>query len=142
MYVRLPFPNPMGGENEERMQRYFGKRYSELSIWLSKTWLKEGKPVCIIEGFPGVGKTSLSGGLLHLPGWKVVKIDIPDAEFIQANTLLLDLAQEFWLKGFHEMAEAVDRGPTALSFALEGLLRKPVLIIFDNFQHAFVEGFG
>src|SRR5947209_6335420 len=117
------------------MQKYFGKSYSDLSVWLSQSWLKEGKPVCIVEGFPGVGKTSLSDSLLRLPGWKAVRVEMPYAGSTQVDDLLLNLATELSSIGINEMANAVDSG-TPLSSALQAVLRKPVLIVIDEFQHA------
>ena len=41
-----------------------GKGHAELLRWLTETWLPKGPPVCFLEGFPGVGKTTVARTLL------------------------------------------------------------------------------
>ncbi len=41
----------------------FGTQRQQLLEWLKTTWLPDGPPICIVEGFPGVGKTALAGDL-------------------------------------------------------------------------------
>ena len=42
------------------LKKYIGKNRAENLDWLLNVWLKEGPPVCFLEGFPGVGKTDLA----------------------------------------------------------------------------------
>jgi tetratricopeptide (TPR) repeat protein len=115
------------------LQNQLGKSHTTLSAWLSQTWLRGGHPVCFVEGFSGVGKTSLARGLMHNAGWTAVMVDMPDTGSDQFDDLLLDLASELSLHGVHEMANAVDSG-TPLPGALEGVLRSQILIVVDEFQ--------
>ena len=41
-----------------------GKKHNELLNWLKNNWLKNGSPICCIEGFSGSGKTTISSELL------------------------------------------------------------------------------
>src|SRR6266478_4636794 len=119
-------------------QNFFGESHAELAIWLSQTWLKEGPPICIIQGFSGVGKTSLARNLMKNLDCPRVTVTMPDVESNQVNDLFLDLATELSLIGINEMAYAVDDG-TSLSSALERVLRKQILIVVDEFQQALDE---
>ena len=44
-------------------KQFFGKTRFETLDWLLNVWLKEGPPVCFLQGFPGVGKTDLARDL-------------------------------------------------------------------------------
>ena len=124
-----------------QVPQYLGRRHAELSSWLAQTWLKEGPPVCFVEGFSGVGKTSLARDLLKNSGWNAVMVNMPDAGADQADNLFLDLTTELSDNGLNEMADAVDSG-ASLSSAIEKVLRKQVLIIIDEFQRALLDDTG
>lgn len=52
--------NPFFTEHEDvHTQKHIGNGYTTLLDWLSQSWLKDGPPVCIVQGFSGVGKTTL-----------------------------------------------------------------------------------
>lgn len=42
------------------IKKYVGKSRLENLDWLLKVWLKEGPPVCFLQGFSGVGKSDLA----------------------------------------------------------------------------------
>jgi hypothetical protein len=42
------------------MKKYVGKSRKENLDWLLNVWLKDGPPVCFLQGFSGVGKTDLA----------------------------------------------------------------------------------
>jgi len=125
---------------KSKVEGQLGKSHATLSVWLSQSWLKEGPPVCFVEGFSGVGKTSLARALMLNPGRIAVMVDMPDTGSDQFDDLLLDLASELSFHGIHEMANAVDSG-TSLPGAFEGVLRSQILIVVDEFQRA-LDAFG
>ena len=45
------------------LKKYIGKSRAENLEWLVNVWLKDGPPVCFLQGFSGVGKTDLARDL-------------------------------------------------------------------------------
>lgn len=127
------------------MQHLIGHAHSELFGWLSKTWFREGPPVCFVEGFPGVGKSSLARSLMQVvqsqPDWVSVMVAMPEGETDPVNDLLLDLGSELSWAGHDKIADAVSEGKS-LEHALAVVLRRPILIIVDEFQRAFLQDSG
>jgi len=46
------------------MTELVGTAHRQLLDWLVQVWWPQGPPVCVIEGFPGVGKTRIAEDLL------------------------------------------------------------------------------
>ena len=115
-----------------------GKTHSELSNWLIQDWLKEGPPVCFIEGFSGVGKTSVARQVVQNSGWDAVIVNMPEADADQADNLFLDLATELSSIGIDDLATAVTEGKQ-FDTALPAVLVQRVLIVIDEFQRALDE---
>ncbi len=115
-----------------------GKTHSELSNWLILDWLKEGPPVCFIEGFSGVGKTSVARQVVQNSGWDAIIVNMPEANADQADNLFLDLATELSSIGIDDLATAVMEGKP-FDAALPAVLVRKVLIVIDEFQRALDE---
>ncbi|MFZ4656244.1 MAG: AAA family ATPase, partial [Caldilineaceae bacterium] len=117
---------------------YVGKSHTELTTWLRQTWLKEGPPVCFVEGFSGVGKTSVARQVMQGSGWDTIKLDMPEASVDQADNLFLNLAEELSTVRIDDLATAVTEGKP-FDAALSAVLGRKVLIVIDEFQRALDE---
>ncbi|MHB0936705.1 MAG: AAA family ATPase [Armatimonadota bacterium] len=101
--------------------------------------MPDGPPVCLISGFPGVGKSSLARKLMAaVPeyGGKAVMVEMQDD--LTQDDFLLDLAQELSANGLDALADAVTSGGD-LNRALGAVLNEEVLIVIDEFQRTFQE---
>lgn len=122
-------------------KRIFGQGHTNLLNWLANSWLKQGPPICFVEGFSGTGKTRIiAGNLMTAPGWKAIKVDMPE-QSNPLDDLLLKLATESEELGYQELVTAIDMGES-LPKALTNLLRQKILIVIDEFQRAFLPGSG
>ena len=132
------------------MPELIGQTHLHLLQWLSQDWLQEGPPICFLEGFSGVGKSSLAYSLNGkvegheaLGGhgtWTAVKVDMPEGTNA-VNELLLGLAEELSWAGHDKLADAVKEGKS-LEEALKVVLRRPILIVVDEFQRALLPDTG
>lgn len=121
------------------MPNYFvGKNRTELIDWLLQTWINEGPPVCFVEGFSGVGKTSIARIVMKNCGMRAIMVDTPDANSEQADNLFLNLATELSQVEMPDLADSVTEGKST-DQALGSVLNKPVLIVIDEFQKALDE---
>jgi tetratricopeptide (TPR) repeat protein len=122
-------------------KRIFGQGHTELLNWLTNRWLKQGPPICFVEGFSGTGKTRIiADNLMTEPGWKAIKVDMPE-QSNPLDELLVTLAGESEALGYQELVTAFDAGKS-LPKALTNLLRQKILIVIDEFQRAFPIGSG
>ena len=121
------------------MPNYFvGKNRTELIDWLLQTWINEGPPVCFVEGFSGVGKTSIARVIMKNSEMRTIMVDMPDANSEQADNLFLNLATELNQVEMPDLAASVTEGKST-DQALSSVLNKPVLIVIDEFQKALDE---
>ncbi len=120
---------------------YTGKNRTELTDFLLQTWLKEGPPICFIEGFSGVGKTSIARTVIKKSGLNAVMTDMPDASSNQTDNLFLDLATELSEIGVTDLADAVTEG-NSIEKAIGTLLNSPLLLVIDEFQRAMTDEAG
>lgn len=127
------------------MEHNLGKAQIGLLKWLTGDWLTAGKPVCFLEGFPGIGKTTIARELevqLKHPH-QVVRVDMSESETDPVGDLLLEVATSLHEVGRNEIANAIDGGRDKAVFALMSLLRSsPVVIIVDEFQRTFQKDEG
>ena len=130
------------------LKKYIGKNRAENLEWLSNVWLKDGPPVCFLQGFSGVGKTDLARDLRDLAEkqgkWKQAVInEIADRATPSVIESLMELSATLSRQDLPEM-EAVLFGEANpnLAFALEKALQRPVLIILDEAQRFFEAGDG
>jgi tetratricopeptide (TPR) repeat protein len=113
-----------------------GAQHNTLLDWLATGWRTEGPRVCVIEGFPGVGKTRVAEDLSDRLAAAadpplIVRTVCPSSQTGLIDDLLLNLAQEFAEAGEPSLADRLDV-PT-----LHQLLARRVLLIIDEFQNSF-----
>ncbi len=130
------------------LKQYIGKNRKDNLDWLLNVWLKDGPPVCFLQGFPGVGKTDLARDFRELAEkqgkWQQAVInEIADRATPSVIESLMELSATLSRQGLPEM-EAVLFGEANpnLAFALEKALQRQVLIILDEAQRFFEAGDG
>lgn len=103
---------------------------NQLRDWLTGQWLTDGPSICVIEGFSGVGKSSLAQALVH-------EADLPSVIVqgvggsLSLDDALLEMAIAFDDLGRSEMVAREDGN---LLLGLGDLLRHPALLIIDDFD--------
>src|SRR5438034_9661718 len=122
------------------MEHNLGKAQIDLPKWLTSNWLTAGKPVCFLEGFPGIGKTTIArelGVQLKQPH-HVVRVEMPESETDPVGDLLLEVATALHEVGRNEIANAIDGGRDKAASALVSLLHfSTIVLVVDEFQLAF-----
>ena len=121
---------------------HFGQSRRQVLSWLTESWLKNGPPICFVEGFPGVGKSELAAELLrhlqNLESWKATFEKVTERSSPSIVDTFFDLADSLSQQGLNEMETVLlSDGDLNLAFALEKVLRKPVLIVLDEAQRLF-----
>jgi len=127
------------------MEHNLGKAQIDLLKWLTGGWLTAGKPVCFLEGFPGIGKTTIARELevqLKQP-YQVIRVDMPESESDPVGDLLLEVATSLHEVGRNEIASAIDGGRDKAVSALLSLLHSsPIVVVVDEFQRVFQKNEG
>jgi nucleoside phosphorylase/tetratricopeptide (TPR) repeat protein len=116
-----------------------GKNHSDLVNWLCTDWLVNGPSVCFIEGFSGVGKTSIARNVIKTINqdtvWQAVLVDVSDEGSGEVYELYFDLATKLSIIGIDELANAIDVGKP-FWVSLLNVLQRKIVIVFDEFQRA------
>ncbi len=139
---------------------FIGTKRKELSDWLAKTWLVQGRPVCFVHGFPGTGKTSLADVLAEntatKPGGgqnslaelfaessslKYVRHDKVSTS-TSVDDLLLELQERASEVGLPDLEDALFKQGLDAPTALMRLMEKPVLIVVHEGQRFLDEKTG
>ena len=123
------------------MYELVGRKHIELIEWLTNTWLPQGPPICFVEGFPGVGKTSVARVLMGKVDIPTVIITAPDTQGDPIDDLFLDLGTKLSEVGYPEVADAVERSESP-SVAFTRLLHKPLLLVVEEFQRVMAADSG
>ena len=122
------------------MDSRLGKSQVSLLTWLTGNWLTDGKPVCFLEGFSGIGKTTIARELesqIKKP-YQVIRVDMPESEADPVGDLLLELATSLHELGRNEIAEAINDGRDKAADKLVDIFRTSTIIfVIDEFQRAF-----
>jgi hypothetical protein len=124
------------GINHRMPNSLIGVQHKAILDWLSGKWLTSGPTVCLLQGFPGVGKTQIADELESIlakrkPPVRIVRCQCPPHGIGVLDDLVLVLAGESSARGDDRLAES----PTADH--LIKLLLEPVLIVIDEFQESF-----
>jgi len=135
-------------------KKYIGKNRAENLDWLLNVWLREGPPVCFLQGFSGVGKSDLARDFRELaekqqwpdkqPKWQQAVIneiaDRPTPSFLES---LMGLSSTLSQQGLPEMEKILfEQINPNLAYALEKALQRPVIIILDEAQRFFRDNSG
>ena len=124
-------------------KKAFGAQRQQLLDWLGTTWLRNGPPICIVEGFPGVGKTALAGDLCDAAkkdgAYQACFEEVTNRPAPSLTDLFLDLAANLTGHCHQPDMEAalLADGELNLGRALDRALRNEVLIVIDEVQRLF-----
>jgi tetratricopeptide (TPR) repeat protein len=124
-------------------KKYIGKNRAENLGWLIDVWLKDGPPVCFLQGFAGVGKTDLARDVRELAersgDWQHAVInEVADRATPSVLESLMELSMILSQQGMPEMEQVLfEESHPNLAHALEKALKRPVIIIFDEAQRFF-----
>jgi len=124
------------------MKQFIGKNRAGNLDWLANVWLKDGPPVCFLQGFPGVGKTDLARDFRELAenaGWKPAVInEVADRATPNVVENLMELSIILSQQGLPEMERVLfEQSNPNLAYAIERVLQRPVVIILDEAQRFF-----
>jgi MoxR-like ATPase len=119
------------------MSELIGKLQNKLLEQLRDEWLQRGRPVCVIEGFPGVGKTDLAEHLIAQSQRKCGYVECPEKDIDATSDLLAHLGEKLATVGFPAVADAGQEQKAQLD-ALGQVLLDPLLIVIDEFQNTLV----
>ncbi len=125
------------------LKKYIGKSRAENLEWLVNVWLKDGPPVCFLQGFSGVGKTDLARDFRDLAAKRTgcegaVIHEITDRPTPDVLESLMELSSVLAQQGMPEMEQVLfNQANPNLAYALETVLRRPVVIIIDEAQRFF-----
>ena len=129
------------------MKQFVGKNRAENVDWLTNEWLKDGPPVCFLQGFSGVGKTDIARDFRELAekaGRKPSVIhEVSDRATPDVLESLMELSLVLSQQGLPEMETVVfEQQNPNLAFAVEKALLHSVVIILDGAQRFFRPEFG
>src|SRR6266446_1129500 len=94
------------------LKKYIGKSRAENLDWLANVWLKDGPPVCFLQGFAGVGKTDLARDFRELAekqgNWQQALInEIADRATPSVIESLMELSVVLSQQGLPEMEQVL-----------------------------------
>lgn len=121
----------------------FGAQRQQLLEWLAISWLRDGPPICFIEGFPGVGKTALAGDLCEAAKkagvFQTCFEEVSNRPDPSLTDLFIDVAANLSSHcHLPEMEAALfTNGEINLARGLDRALRSKVLIVIDDAQRLF-----
>lgn len=107
-----------------------GMHEAELLSWLLGAWREDGPPICVIEGFAGVGKTSAAQKARR--AWDGPAVLVPaTAEGTALESLLFNIAAKLEADGYPVVADAAEGD---FRTGVLELLRRDSLVIIDDFE--------
>ncbi|HKG22310.1 MAG TPA: hypothetical protein VKC34_10450, partial [Blastocatellia bacterium] len=125
------------------LKRYIGHNRAENLEWLANIWLKNGPPICFLQGFSGVGKTDLARDFREVAEkqetWQHAVInEIADRAAPSVLESLMELSVILSQQSMPEMEQVLfgQKNPN-LGYALESALRRRVVVILDEAQRFF-----
>lgn len=125
----------------------FGENRLDNLDWLSSRWLADGPPVCFLQGASGVGKTALAQELLAFVARRhdvpAVYYEVADRPTPNVTESLMELALALSDQGRPEMAEVMfEQEEPNPAYALELVMREPIMIVIDEGQRFFRRASG
>ena len=120
------------------MIAFIGRSHNVLLNWLEQDWWCDGPSICVVQGFPGVGKTLLAEVLVRqikkrTNNLLAVQIECPESKIGLVDDLYLELAEALDRKGESGFADDLtDSG-------LVSLLQRQTLIVVDELQRSFFD---
>lgn len=113
-----------------------GRRFTQprLAAWLGGKWIADGPPVCVVEGFSGLGKSHLA---------RQVRDGYPHASAYVAIADTHTSFEDFLLKTQGRLKSEADIGiPVGAdtASAVERALRGDLLLVVDDFQNCLAPG--
>jgi hypothetical protein len=121
------------------MARLFGHGHQQLINWLAQEWWPQGPSICVVEGFPGVGKTRVAEELMARLGDTLKLsplVECPTGSMGLLDDLLLALAEVLADQGDDRLADGLS------PLTLKAILAEPVLLVIDELQRGFLPGTG
>jgi len=122
------------------MASLFGTDYLALVEWLCGEWWDSGPGVCIIEGFPGVGKTrvaeEVASRLEQKHGILTAWSECPENQIGLLDDLTLGLAESFAAIGDERLAQSLNLD------VVSNIIAKPTLLVIDEFQRSLTARSG
>ena len=124
------------------MKQFVGKNRAENLEWLTQAWLRNGPPVCFLQGFSGVGKTDLARDFRELAdkaGMRPAVInEVADRATPDVLENLMELSEVLSRQGLPQMERVLfEQKSPNLAYALERALQQSVVIILDEAQRFF-----
>lgn len=115
-----------------------GKARVRVLAELRDDWLAGTRPVALLEGFSGCGKSILAGELAEGCKIPMVRVDV-SADDNDLQDLFLDLAIALESVGIDSLAKETQKGSDAnFAGALREVVRRNrVLVIIDEAEHTF-----
>lgn len=128
------------------MLELFGAQHQALLEWLTTTWWRNGPPVAIIHGFPGIGKTEIAERAkdrlqAQYPSMPMVRFNCPENLTGSADDFLLAVAAELAAKGDTELEQKLELGEDTNAI-FRRLLLPPRLIVVDEAHRLLVGSTG
>jgi len=122
------------------MASLFGTEYLALIEWLCGEWWNSGPGICIVEGFPGVGKTRVAeeaaSRLEQKHGISTAWSECPENQTGLLDDLTLVLAESFAAIGDERLAQSLNLDEVS------NILAKPTLLVIDEFQRSLISRSG
>jgi len=120
-------------------KKLIGENWNKALVRLRDSWLNSGRPVALLDGFPGTGKTELAHELCNVPNWVVVPVEPSQSEGFEKDYLFNELASELEIRGIDDLVIQLDREESVdfVRVLKRVLEQQQIVIIIDEAQRVF-----